>query len=59
MMSTAMRAWHQQRMLSRDHRLSPNHFNRAKRKAIRVGSWDAGHAKKLRPSVSAQGTFMD
>lgn len=56
MMSAAMRAGQQQRMLSIDHKLSPNHFNRAKIKAICVGTWDAGHSKKLRPSVPAQGT---
>jgi len=56
-MSTAMRAGHQQRMLSIDHKLSPNHFNRAKRKAMCVGTWGAGHTKRLRPSVPAQGTL--
>lgn len=56
MMTTAMRARHQQRMLLIDHKLSPNHFNRAKRKAVCVGIWDAGHRKRLMPSVPAQGT---
>lgn len=62
MMSTAMRAEHQQRMLSTDHKLSPDHklslnrYNRTERNSVCVGTWGAGHAKRLRTSVPAQST---
>lgn len=61
-MPTATRAEHQQRMLTTDHklgpdhRLSPNHHGRAERNFVCVGTWGAGHAKRLRTSVSAQST---
>lgn len=43
--------------MSPDYKLSPNHYNGVKRNAVCVGIWGAGHAKRLRPSVPAQGTF--
>lgn len=62
MMSIAMSADHQQRMLttdhkvSPDHRLSPNNFDRAERNSVCVGTWGPGHAKRLRTSVPGQST---